>query len=101
MTSGQSTQVSIEDQTPQQLAQTLTDYAYPLVIMKISRDLMLNSALRPRTPDNHLILFKQLAQPENTQLFSATETRCTRLRGSTSARAPSHSRFPIWVIAIL
>ena len=66
MTSGQSTQVSIEDQTPQQLAQTLADYAYPLVIMKISRDLMLNSPLRPRTPDNHLILFKQLAQPENT-----------------------------------
>jgi len=66
MANDNSAHPSIEDQTPEQLAQTLADYAYPLVIMKISRDLMSNSPLRPSTPDNHLILFKQLAQPENT-----------------------------------
>lgn len=69
MTTGESTPVqtvAIENQTQEQLARTLADYAYPLVIMKISRDLMSNSPLRANTTDNHLILFKQLAQPENT-----------------------------------
>jgi hypothetical protein len=69
MTLGHSAQVknvAVENQSPEQLAQTLADYAYPFVIMKISRDLMLNSGLRQKTTDNHLILFKQLARPENT-----------------------------------
>jgi hypothetical protein len=64
--SAQAENISAEKQSPEQLAHTLADYAYPLVIMKISRDLMLNSGLRERTTDNHLILFNQLAKPENT-----------------------------------
>lgn len=62
----QAKDLTVEKQSPEQLAQTLADYAYPLVIMKISRDLMVNSSLRQKTTDNHLILFTQLAQPENT-----------------------------------
>lgn len=45
-------------------AEAIFDYAYPLVIMKISQDLMLTVPLRPRTTPNHFIHFKRLAQPE-------------------------------------
>jgi len=45
---------------------TFFDYAYPLVLMKISRDLMQNSPLRPPTSDNHMLNFRNLARPENT-----------------------------------
>jgi hypothetical protein len=45
-------------------AETIFDYAYPLVIMKISQDLMLTVPLGPRTNPNHFIHFRRLAQPE-------------------------------------
>jgi len=45
-------------------AEAIFDYAYPLVIMKISQDLMLTVPLRPRTTPNHFIHFRRLAQPE-------------------------------------
>ena len=45
-------------------AEAIFDYAYPLVIMKISQDLMLTVPLRPRTDPNHFIHFRRLAQPE-------------------------------------
>lgn len=45
-------------------AEAIYDYAYPLVIMKISQDLMLTVPIRPRTTPNHFIHFKRLAQPE-------------------------------------
>lgn len=45
-------------------AKAIYDYAYPLVIMKISQDLMLTVPLRPRTTPNHFIHFSRLAQPE-------------------------------------
>jgi hypothetical protein len=64
--SAEAKNMTVGNQSSAQLAQTLAEYAYPLVIMKISRDLMLNSQLRQKSNDNHLILFKQLAQPENT-----------------------------------
>lgn len=46
-------------------AQQIYDYAYPLVIMKISQDLMLTVPFRERSVPNHFIHFKQLAMPEN------------------------------------
>lgn len=46
-------------------AETAFDYAYPLVIMEISQDLMLVNPMRPSQKPNQLILFKQLAQPQN------------------------------------
>ena len=52
------TELSLED------AKAIYDYAYPLVIMKISQDLMLTVPIRPRTTPNHFIHFKRLAQPE-------------------------------------
>ncbi|MEL7540272.1 MAG: DUF1254 domain-containing protein [Pseudomonadota bacterium] len=45
-------------------AEAIFDYAYPLVIMKISQDLMLTVPIRPRTTPNHFIHFRRLAQPE-------------------------------------
>jgi hypothetical protein len=45
-------------------AEAIFDYAYPLVIMKISQDLMRTVPLRPRTNPNHFIHFRRLAQPE-------------------------------------
>ncbi|MBB6460267.1 DUF1254 domain-containing protein [Flammeovirga kamogawensis] len=42
------------------------DYAYPLVMMKISQDAMLTSPLRKGDDVNKFIMFKKLAQPENT-----------------------------------
>ena len=47
-------------------AEALYDYAYPLVMMKISQDAMLSSPLRKDDHLNQFIMFKQLAQPENT-----------------------------------
>ncbi|QZT37370.1 DUF1254 domain-containing protein [Halosquirtibacter xylanolyticus] len=41
------------------------DYTYPLVIMGLSQDLMLDNPLRPKQKPNCLIKFKQLAQPKN------------------------------------
>ena len=46
-------------------AQQIFDYAYPLVIMKISQDLMLTVPFRERSVPNHFIHFKQLAMPQN------------------------------------
>ena len=45
-------------------AEAIFDYAYPLVIMKISQDLMQTVPIRPRTTPNHFIHFRRLAQPE-------------------------------------
>ena len=52
------TELSLED------AKKIYAYAYPLVIMKISQDLMLTVPIRPRTTPNHFIHFRRLAQPE-------------------------------------
>lgn len=58
-------------QTPKSLitaeeAEALYEYAYPLVMMKISQDAMLTSPLRKGDQLNQFIMFKKLAQPENT-----------------------------------
>lgn len=45
-------------------AEAIFDYAYPLVLMKISQDLMLTAPMRPHTTPNHFIHFSRLAQPE-------------------------------------
>ncbi|MEO0883695.1 MAG: DUF1254 domain-containing protein [Pseudomonadota bacterium] len=45
-------------------AEAIYDYAYPLVIMKISQDVMFTVPFRPPTTPNHFIHFKRLAQPE-------------------------------------
>jgi len=47
-------------------AEALYDFAYPLVMMKISQDAMLSSPLRKDDHLNQFIMFKKLAQPENT-----------------------------------
>lgn len=46
-------------------AEAIYDYAYPLVIMKISQDLMLTAPFRPPSTPNHFIHFANLAQPQN------------------------------------
>ncbi|OAO04301.1 hypothetical protein A8B75_09775 [Sphingomonadales bacterium EhC05] len=46
-------------------AQQIFDYAYPLVIMKISQDLMFTVPIRERSVPNHFIHFKRLAMPQN------------------------------------
>ena len=46
-------------------ADSVYDYAYPLVIMKISQDLMFTVPFRPAGNPNHFIMFKQLALPQN------------------------------------
>ena len=58
------TEQSAEAVISQSDAEAIFDYAYPLVIMKISQDLMLTVPLRPRTDPNHFIHFRRLAQPE-------------------------------------
>lgn len=45
-------------------AEAIYDYAYPLVIMKLSQDVMFTVPFRARSGPNHFIHFKQLAQPE-------------------------------------
>ncbi len=50
----------------EQDAEDFYDYAYPLVMMKISQDAMLTSPLRKNDKLNKFIMFKKLAQPENT-----------------------------------
>lgn len=50
----------------EQEAEDFYDYAYPLVMMKISQDAMLTSPLRKNDQLNKFIMFKKLAQPENT-----------------------------------
>lgn len=47
-------------------ANSFYDYAYPLVMMKISQDVMLSSPLRKGDQLNKFIMFRKLAQPENT-----------------------------------
>jgi len=50
-----------------QEAEEFYDYAYPLVMMKISQDAMLSSPLRKKGGQlNKFIMFKKLAQPKNT-----------------------------------
>lgn len=46
-------------------AEAIFDYAYPLVIMKISQDMMFTVPFRPNSRPNQLILFKRLAMPQN------------------------------------
>lgn len=46
-------------------AEQIFDFAYPLVIMKLSQDLMLNNPLRDKSVPNEFIMFKELAKPEN------------------------------------
>lgn len=50
----------------EQEAEDFYDYAYPLVMMKISQDAMLSSPLRKDDKLNKFIMFDKLAQPENT-----------------------------------
>lgn len=50
----------------QKQSEALYEYAYPLVMMKISQDAMLTSPLRKGDQLNQFIMFKKLAQPENT-----------------------------------
>ncbi|MFN3212396.1 MAG: DUF1254 domain-containing protein [Henriciella sp.] len=59
-----STEQNSSEQMPLSEAEAIFDYAYPLVIMKISQDLMLTVPIRPRTNPNHFIHFRRLAQPE-------------------------------------
>lgn len=47
-------------------AEEFYEYAYPLVMMKISQDAMLTSPLRKNDRLNKFIMFSKLAQPENT-----------------------------------
>ncbi len=49
----------------QQDSQAIFDYAYPLVIMKISQDMMFTVPFRPPSHANHFIHFKRLAMPQN------------------------------------
>lgn len=55
--------------SPQQLdyqqAEAIYDYVYPLVIMKISQDLMLSAPIRHGATPNHFLHFPQLAQPKH------------------------------------
>ncbi|MEM9624397.1 MAG: DUF1254 domain-containing protein [Pseudomonadota bacterium] len=46
-------------------AAMIYDYAYPLVLMRISQDLMFTVPFRPPGQPNQFIHFKQLAQPQN------------------------------------
>lgn len=46
-------------------AETIFDYAYPLVVMKKSQDVMFTVPFRERSVPNHFIHFKRLAQPHN------------------------------------
>ena len=55
-----------QDKLSLKSAEAFYDYAYPMVMMKISQDLMLTSPLRQNQNTNQFIMFKQLAQPENT-----------------------------------
>ena len=70
---GQSQQAASESAAPKQSTALLTtaeteaifDYAYPLVIMKISQDMMFTVPFRPASHPNHFIHFKRLAMPKN------------------------------------
>lgn len=46
-------------------AEAIYDYAYPLVIMKISQDMMFTAPFRAASHANHFIHFKRLAMPKN------------------------------------
>ena len=46
-------------------AETIFDYAYPLVLMRISQDLMFTVPFRDKSHPNKFIMFKELAKPEN------------------------------------
>lgn len=52
-------QITVEE------AAEIFDYAYPLVIMKISQDLMFTVPFRPPSHPNQFIHFKRLAMPQN------------------------------------
>jgi len=62
-----STPASSETATPISIAdaEAIYDYTYPLVIMKLSQDVMFTVPFRARSVPNHFIHFKQLALPEN------------------------------------
>lgn len=70
---GQPQESASKSATPTEPAPTLTvadaeaiyDYAYPLVIMKISQDMMFSVPFRPASHANHFIHFKRLAMPQN------------------------------------
>ncbi len=46
-------------------AETIFDYAYPLVLMRISQDLMFTVPFRDESHPNEFIMLKNLAKPEN------------------------------------
>ena len=46
-------------------AEAIFDFAYPLVLMQLSADIMMNNPLRPHSLPNEFIMFKELAKPEN------------------------------------
>lgn len=46
-------------------AEKIFDYSYPLVLMRISQDLMFTVPFRDKSHPNKFIMFKELAKPEN------------------------------------
>jgi hypothetical protein len=60
-----STKNSSEFVLSESQAKKLFDYSYPLVIMKISKDVMLFNPMREHSTPNHFIMFDNLAEPKN------------------------------------
>ena len=56
-------------------AQAIFDYAYPLVIMKISQDLMLTAPLRPQTSPNHFIHFKLFTVIVHSRCYNVSNSK--------------------------
>jgi hypothetical protein len=46
-------------------AEDIFDYAYPLVLMQVTQDLMFTVPFRPDSHPNQFIMFDELAKPKN------------------------------------
>lgn len=56
--------VNAEIELTQAQAEAIFDYAYPLVIMRVSQDLMMTVPFRDKTVPNHFIHLNELARPD-------------------------------------
>lgn len=82
-------------------AQDFYDYAYPLVMMKISQDAMLSSPLRQDDQLNKFIMFKQLAKPENKAVVLGNRNTLYCVGWVDLSEVLFCLRFQIWKIDIM
>lgn len=75
-------------------AEAIFDYAYPLVIMKISQDMMFTAPFRPPSHPNQFIHFKRLAMPKNRAVVLGNRNTLYSVGWVDLSKGPVHFEIP-------